>query len=290
MLHAKGATSLFALSLHARARLDSDSAWCSLRALGIYYVYMSSDDDEYSDHAEVFRGVLPLPPKNARDDVGAQGNNESSAADFLYRGRPTGPPPLPLADQDEEAAQMAALGLPTSLRNGTADVNGDRYFTVAVDPAKRAAASMTLDDAETGRASVSRAKRPKNRDGSAPEQASQEVTAPPGGDSRRPVIRLMNDYSCDLPLWGDLDGVQLSHRLEKDLRSLARRFNAHFDHQSGWDSEERAARHREHATSLHRRLQSALPGRDVELDLWEAPLATSGGAAEEAETRAREVL
>jgi hypothetical protein len=39
---------------------------------------MSSDDDEYSDHAEVFRGVLPLPPKNARDNVGAHRSGRSS--------------------------------------------------------------------------------------------------------------------------------------------------------------------------------------------------------------------
>ena len=41
---------------------------------------------------------------------------------------------------------MAALGLPTALKNHTADMNGDNYYTIASDPAKRAAESLTLDE------------------------------------------------------------------------------------------------------------------------------------------------
>lgn len=154
---------------------------------------------------------------------------------------------------------MAALGLPTALKNHTADVNGDSYYTIATDPAKRAADSLTLDDNEKDEMSST----------SDSKRARCTTATPAAASERKGKIRVMNDYCCEYPLWGDVDGVQLSHRLEKDLRSLARRFNAHFDHERGWDCAERAVRHREHAQSVHRKVQAALPEYEVELDMWE---------------------
>ena len=162
----------------------------------------------------------------------------------------------------------------------TADMNGGDYFTMAADPAKQAH-NLTLDgDGDTDESSTSDSKRA--RSGGNVEEVS---TAP-----RKGKVRIMNDYCCDLSLWGDIDCVQLSHRVEKDLRSLARRFNAYYDQERGWDSAEKAERHREHARSVHRKLVAALPGYEVELDLWEVEQAQAepptrdadGGGAGEA--------
>ena len=231
---------------------------------------MSESDDEHSD---VFRGVLPRPPKAQDEAYEAPRRRFSASMASLHKSQPI---QLPLLLPEEEAAQMAALGLPTSLRNHTADVNGDRYYTVACCPAKRAKC-LELEDAQTiGESDTTRAKHRTGSSGTVdnPSRADglsrAEETALTNG-ARRRSIRLMNDYGCVLPLWGELDGVreQLSRRLEKELRSLAHRFNTHFDRESGWDSDQRAARHREHALHVHRRLQAALPDYDVELNLWE---------------------
>ncbi len=100
------------------------------------------------------------------------------------------------------------------------------------------------------------------------------------GAGRRGRIKLMNEYMCELPLWQEGEGqvseemlleeLRLSRRLEKGLRALATRFNNHFQHDRGWDDEDRARRHADHARSMHRRLKRELgPAWDVVLDLWE---------------------
>ena len=89
-------------------------------------------------------------------------------------------------------------------------------------------------------------------------------------------IKLMNEYCEDLPLWPSDDAFlndvmsRLTTRLQKSLRALARRFNAHFSWDTGWDDSEREVRHCRHMKSAFRRLKDELgPEWKVTMSLWE---------------------
>ena len=89
-------------------------------------------------------------------------------------------------------------------------------------------------------------------------------------------IKLMNDYCADLPLWPADDAFlndvmsRLTTRLQKSLRALAKRFNAHFSWDTGWDDSEREVRHCRHMNSAFRRLKDELgPEWKVTMSLWE---------------------
>ena len=85
-------------------------------------------------------------------------------------------------------------------------------------------------------------------------------------------IKLMNDYSVHLPLWGHVDEAfpHLSWNLLKSLQALAKRFGTHFHWDGGWDDNARGVRHRNHMQSAFQRLKSELgPTWNVTLDLWE---------------------
>ncbi|KAL9183412.1 hypothetical protein ACHAXT_005199 [Thalassiosira profunda] len=95
-------------------------------------------------------------------------------------------------------------------------------------------------------------------------------------------VRLMNEYTVDLPLWptGERTGSddafvrdvmsRLTHRLQKSVRAVARRFQAHFNWDSGWDDPAIEVMHCRHMHSTFRRLKEQLgPEWEVTMDLWE---------------------
>lgn len=87
-------------------------------------------------------------------------------------------------------------------------------------------------------------------------------------------IKLMNDYTVELPLWGDEglldDDVSLiSEDLERQLRAWASNFNEHFSWETGWPSAEMESAHRVEGERLFVELQAALPRDDVTFQYWE---------------------
>ena len=105
-----------------------------------------SDDEE----EEVFSGVCPLPP-GVRETASKKRrrNQEAQSTAFLYSGAGRGHPPAPeeIADESSVAAEnalMAAMGLPTSLKQGTAEAS-DEYHVLAADPSVRLKPAMELD-------------------------------------------------------------------------------------------------------------------------------------------------
>jgi hypothetical protein len=90
-------------------------------------------------------------------------------------------------------------------------------------------------------------------------------------------VRLMNEYTVDLPLWGE-EGLQdpeswpLSDDLLERLRAWAAGFNEHFDHEHGWDDPSRASGHAAAGRTLRDEVADELGDRyNVILRHWEAP-------------------
>ncbi|WP_308199817.1 alpha/beta fold hydrolase [Isoptericola croceus] len=86
-------------------------------------------------------------------------------------------------------------------------------------------------------------------------------------------VKLMNEYSCDWPLWSGLparieDG--LDDALRTRLRAWAATFQEHLDPFDGWDDAAVATEHRTEGERLRAALQAALPWPwTVQLDAWE---------------------
>ena len=87
----------------------------------------ATDDDD-----EIFRGVFPTA--SSRHRKRQRRNHEQLSTSHLY-GSTHHPPPPPPAAANEEAL-MAQMGLPTRIRNGTAEANNDNYSVLSVDPAR----------------------------------------------------------------------------------------------------------------------------------------------------------
>lgn len=110
----------------------------------------SASEDEPPE--EVFRGVLaPAASSGKRKGRGTDKRGPTSTK-HLYSSTSHPPPPPPAADPAAEAAMMAAMGLPVSLKNFTAESNGDDYEVWAADPANIASnmslqsSGLTADD------------------------------------------------------------------------------------------------------------------------------------------------
>ena len=111
-----------------------------------------SDDEE----REAFRGVLPLkdsPEKSGRGQRKKRKKELSPppSSRHAYKKPQSHPPPPPAASSSDAAADaaaeealMAAMGLPTSLRAGTAEGNQDDYSVLSVDPS-HVAEGLALD-------------------------------------------------------------------------------------------------------------------------------------------------
>jgi pimeloyl-ACP methyl ester carboxylesterase len=89
----------------------------------------------------------------------------------------------------------------------------------------------------------------------------------------RYTVRLMNDYGCRWPLWGELP-KHVDRRIDDDLRDRLRAwaatFREHYDDEGGWDSADVAAAHRTEGERLAADLRSAFPAPwTVRLDAWE---------------------
>lgn len=87
-------------------------------------------------------------------------------------------------------------------------------------------------------------------------------------------IRLMNDYSVELPLWDregllDADSIVLPADLRASLLAWAANFNRSFSWETGWPSSELEAIHRAEGERLAGALRDALPGDDVTFQYWE---------------------
>ena len=87
-------------------------------------------------------------------------------------------------------------------------------------------------------------------------------------------LRLMNDYSVAIPLWGDNYEVDflppgVPADLEADLRAWAKQFNDNFEPGTGWPTRDMADSHRAEGERLLRQLRAALPNDEVVLDYWE---------------------
>jgi|SRR3954452_19317961 hypothetical protein len=97
-------------------------------------------------------------------------------------------------------------------------------------------------------------------------------------------VRLMSDYTSEWPLWvGNVnvtaDHLGLSSALAGRLWDWGQLFDAHYSHQTGWDSESARARYATEADVLFRDLRTELsPDVALSLDVW--PL----GAVEDPDT------
>ncbi len=86
----------------------------------------------------------------------------------------------------------------------------------------------------------------------------------------------MSDYTAESPLWDRQGMVEpedrgLSAELAASLRSWEAHFEAHFDHESGWDSEAARRWYADQVEGLASQLRTEL-GPDVELELVLWPL------------------
>ncbi|CAM3400620.1 hypothetical protein [Isoptericola cucumis] len=108
-----------------------------------------------------------------------------------------------------------------------------------------------------------------------PRRSTGDAPSPPPLD--RHLVKLMNDYNADWPIWtldpaaeaaGD---AAVDDDLAARLRAWAGAFNEHFHHEHGWDDPRVAAAHRAEAEALRDALAAALPRPwKVELDYWES--------------------
>jgi hypothetical protein len=89
------------------------------------------------------------------------------------------------------------------------------------------------------------------------------------------VIRLMNEYSVEWPLW-DEEGMcpdghpALPAATADRLRAWAASFNEHYDPFRGWPEREMAEAHQRQAEQLLAELEGILGPGSVRLDLWES--------------------
>lgn len=98
-----------------------------------------------------------------------------------------------------------------------------------------------------------------------------------GGRSRETFrqLRLMSDYSCVVPVWGNgrclgslSEELGISEELERDLLAWQEHFEHHFHHYDGWDAPEHAASYCEVGPRLLQQMQAELQDVTVHLDLW----------------------
>lgn len=85
----------------------------------------------------------------------------------------------------------------------------------------------------------------------------------------------MNDYEAPTPLWvapgvvlADLAVLSHEDSLVQDLSTWQESFRQHFDVEKGWHDSEARERHELQGLALRDRLQRALPGVEIDLDLW----------------------
>jgi hypothetical protein len=85
-----------------------------------------------------------------------------------------------------------------------------------------------------------------------------------------PVLRLMPEYTADLPLWGSvLSDLKLSGKLLDELAVWQQQFDDNFDPFSRWSSEDVKAEWAARAVVLELDLRIEIKGRAVlEVDLW----------------------
>ncbi|WP_415041400.1 hypothetical protein [Gordonia sp. (in: high G+C Gram-positive bacteria)] len=83
-------------------------------------------------------------------------------------------------------------------------------------------------------------------------------------------LRLMSDYSCRWPVWGEEteDELGLSDSLAEDLRDWQEFFNARFHWEDGWSSPDDAVVYERTGRALLSRMHAELPAHHIELDLW----------------------
>lgn len=86
-------------------------------------------------------------------------------------------------------------------------------------------------------------------------------------------IKLMPEYSVELPLWSETglveDDLGLSDDLDGDLRAWQEFFDDHHRPDTGWDDPAHAAQFQETAQTLEARLRAELgPEVRVFTDLW----------------------
>ena len=93
------------------------------------------------------------------------------------------------------------------------------------------------------------------------------------------VIRLMNDYGADWPLWEDgllPEGEPaVPPELERRLLAGADGFGRS-RWETGWDTVAERDHHVREGESLLADLQSALPDHEIVLDLWETDVRGEG--------------
>jgi len=88
------------------------------------------------------------------------------------------------------------------------------------------------------------------------------------------MIRLMNDYTVEWPLWGedgmlDRSDLAVDPILTERLELWASLFNHYFDPDSGWPARELAQFHRQLGEQLARELENSLGEGNVQLQYWE---------------------
>jgi hypothetical protein len=85
----------------------------------------------------------------------------------------------------------------------------------------------------------------------------------------RPLVRLMNDYGAEVPLFSSDGAVSVSGELDLRLRAWQEHFEQQFQYERGWRATSEAAAHAAEGAALRRLLEAEI-GRwaDVELDLW----------------------
>lgn len=82
-------------------------------------------------------------------------------------------------------------------------------------------------------------------------------------------VKLMPEYSVDLPLWGRWEHLELSESLLDRLRRWQSEFDSTFRWDSGWRSAADRQRWSEEARSLEADLRDEVGNRaEVTVDLW----------------------
>ncbi len=88
--------------------------------------------------------------------------------------------------------------------------------------------------------------------------------------ARSGPLKLMPDYSVDLPHWGrDVEPLNLPPHLLDRLAQWQNEFDANFDPSGRWRSNEARDRWSREALRLETELRAALPGNvELEVDFW----------------------
>jgi hypothetical protein len=88
-------------------------------------------------------------------------------------------------------------------------------------------------------------------------------------DDSEPVVKLMPEYSVDIPLWGPWPELDLSETLLAQVRSWQESFDESFRWNSGWMSSAARDRWAQEAEVIEAELRQEVGDRvDVVVDLW----------------------